>query len=471
MPKTFYKELCMKKSTESLPKKAAKTKTKGFSVINPYSAGIDIGSREHYVAVPKEKCSDNVRKFKCYTPDLYEMAKWLKKCGIKTVAMESTGVYWIPVYQILEDYGFEVKLVNARHVKNVPGRKTDVQDCQWLQQLHSFGLLNGAFRPDRSISEFRSYWRHRCTLVNSGSQQILRMQKALEQMNIQLHKTISDINGVSGMKIITAIVNGERNPEKLAGLCHYGIKADKETLVKSLTGDYREEHIFSLKQSLELYNVFQEKIRECDLKTAELLSRFEQQADPNELKKSGKRIRSNRKSEPELDLSKSLFAMTGVDLTQIDGISTLTANTIVAECGFKMDKFQTEKHFASWLGLCPNNRITGGKIQKSGTKKVVNRAAIAFRIAASTLKCSKSALGAYYRRMKARLGPAKAVTATAHKLAKIVYRMLKFGQEYIDAGQDQYEKKYKERLLFSLKKRAKAFGYELLPTAQCAVVS
>lgn len=393
------------------------------------------------------------------------MARWLKQCGIATVAMESTGVYWIPVFEVLEQYGFEVKLVDARHVKSVRGRKSDVMDCQWVQRLHSFGLLSGAFRPERKVSVLRSYWRHRAGLVDSCARQIHLMQKALEQMNVQLHKVLSDITGVSGMKIIRAIVAGTRNPLELARMRHPSVKSSEEIIAKALTGNYRQEHMFALTQALELYDVYQEKIRQCDERIAHYMSRFETKAQAGQLasKPAKKSKVKRRKNEPYFNLRAHLYRITGVDLTLIDGIDAMTAQTIICESGFDMSRFPTEKHYASWLGLCPDNRITGGRVTRRRTRNVHNRAAQALRLAAQSLHSSTTALGAYYRRMRARLGAPKAITATAHKLARLVYRMLKHGQDYVDAGQEWYERQYKKRVLLNLTNRARQMGYALTP--------
>ncbi|UCE51860.1 MAG: IS110 family transposase [Desulfobacterales bacterium] len=456
-----------------MAKQASKKRDRKIRQLNPNAAGIDIGSQTHYVAVPSDRDNEPVRSFGCLTPDLHQMARWLKSCRIETIAMESTGVYWVPVVAVLESYGFDVKLVDAYKVKNVPGRKTDVKDCQWLAELHRFGLLSGAFRPDKQIQVLRSYWRHRSVLVEACSTQIHLMQKALEQMNIQLHKVITDITGVTGMKIIRAIVAGERDAVKLAGMKHALIKSSTETIAKALTGEYRQEHLFTLKQALEIYDVYQNKIADCDHQIEEYMKTFEQKADANDLdSKSGKNNRTKRrKNQPNFDLRTRLFEMTGVDLTQIDGIETMTAQTVISECGFDMSVFPTEKHFTSWLGLCPNNQITGGKVRKHSTRKVQNRAARALRLAAQSLHSSKSALGAFYRRMRARLGAPKAITATAHKLAKLVYRMLKYGTDYVDSGQQYYENQYRKRVIKNLTKRAREMGYVVVCTNTGELVS
>jgi len=452
---------------------ASKKRDSKIRQLNPNAAGIDIGSQKHYVAVPADRDNEPVRSFGCLTPDLHQMAKWLKSCRIETIAMESTGVYWVPVVAVLESYGFDVKLVDAYKVKNVPGRKTDVKDCQWLAELHRFGLLSGAFRPDKQIQVLRSYWRHRSTLVEACSTQIHLMQKAMEQMNIQLHKVITDITGVTGMKIIRSIIAGERNAVRLAGMKHPLVKSSTETIAKALTGEYRQEHLFTLKQALEIYDVYQDKIAECDRQIEEYMKTFEHKAEANDLEsKLGKNNRTKRrKNQPNFDLRTRLFEMTGVDLTQIDGIETMTAQTVISECGFDMSVFPTEKHFTSWLGLCPNNQITGGKVRKRSTRKVQNRAARALRLAAQSLHSSKSALGAFYRRMRARLGAPKAITATAHKLAKLVYRMLKHGMDYVDSGQKYYENQYRERVIKNLTKRVREMGYAVVCTNTGQLVS
>jgi transposase len=438
--------------------------------INWNAAGIDVGSQEHYVAVPEDRDEQAVRRFGCFTPDLHEMAKWLISCGIETVAMESTGVYWVPIFQVLEQYGLDVRLVDASHVKNVPGRKTDVLDCQWLQELHTFGLLRGAFIPPRDISILRGYWRHRDNLVKSCSSEIQHIQKSLEQMNIQLHKVLSDISGLTGMRIIKSIVEGERRPEVLARMKDFRVKSSEETIAKALTGNYREDHLFTLKQAVELYEQYQEKIAGCDRRLEQYLSTFESKGDPK--KKIKRKNRSgNKKNIPAFDLRTELYRVTGADLTQIYGIDAVSAQTIISECGFDMSRFKNEKHFASYLGLCPNNRITGGKIKRTRSRKVANRAATTLRVCAQTLHSSKTALGAYYRRMRGRLGAPKAITATARKLALQVYRILKYGGDYVDRGQQYYEEQYQKRVLRNLTTRAKQMGYTLVPQSAPGAVS
>lgn len=428
--------------------------------INNDVAGIDLGFIEHYVCIPQDREEENVRKFGCTTPELIKIREWLKGAGIRTVVMEATGVYWIAVYEILEASGFEVLLVNSYHVKNVPGRKTDILDCQWLQELGSYGLLRGAFIPKQEILIYRTYCRQREELTQSCSQQILRMQKSLDLMSLHLHKVLSDITGVSGMRIIRAIVAGERDAKKLALLSEKSVSASEEEIEHALTGNYRQDHIFSLKLAVELFDVLQSKILACDNEIENYISGFKSKGDISEFKQSKKK---RRKNEPYFELSKELFRITGVDLTKIPGVSALTAQTIISEVGYDLVRFPTEKHFCSWLGLCPNNRITGAKVKTSRTKKINNKLATALRIAALAIHKSKSALGAFHRRMKTKLGAPKAITATAHKIAKIVYRLLKFGEDYVEKGQNYYEEKYKQRLIKGMEKSARSLGFNLIP--------
>jgi len=430
--------------------------------MNIHAAGIDIGSEVHYVAVSPKVSNEPIRHFGCYTSDLNEMGTWLKECGIKTIAMESTGVYWIPVYQVLESHGFDVNLVDARHVSNVPGRDTDVDDCEWIRKLHSCGLLRGCFIPDSDTVTLRTYWRHRADLVAMSSREVLHMQKALEQMNIQLHKAISDITGMTGQAIIRAIIAGERNPTVLASKRQRGVKKSEEEIEKALTGNWRDEQVYLLKEAVELYDTYQQKIEECDKKVEECMLAFETKADPDDEQAKLSKSRRRSENEPHFDLKKQLYRVTGVDLTAIDGIQSHVAETIISELGCDVSAFPTEKHFSSWLGLCPHNCITGGKIRSRKTRKVQNRIADALRLAAQCLHSSKSALGAYFRRVKGRAGAPKAITATAHKLACLVYRMLRYGMEYVDQGQEAYEKQYQERVFKNLQRSARAQGYVLV---------
>lgn len=443
-----------------------------LAVMNPDAAGIDLGAEHHWVSVPEERASPCVRRFGCFTAELYAMAKWLHECGVKTVAMEATGVYWVPVFQILETQGFEVKLVNARHVKTVPGRKSDVLDCQWLRQLHSYGLLAGSFRPDDQVCVLRSYIRQRDTLIKSASTHIQRIQKALIQMNVQLHRVISDISGTTGLAIIRAIVAGERDLHKLAALRDGRIRASCEDIAAALTGDYRAELVFVLQQELHLYEVYQAQIAACDVQIEQCLSQFADRIDPmtTPLPSSKRRGKKQPGNAPSFDLRTHLYRISGVDFTQIDGFGVLTALTLLSELGLNPSRFPSAQHFASWLGLCPGSRITGGKRKSSQTRQMANRVATALRMAAQTLVRSHSALGCFYRRLQARLGAPKAITATAHKLARIFYHLWKLGGCYVDPGMDVYEQQHRERVVKHLQKKALALGFDLLPhpsTPEC----
>ena len=374
-------------------RQSSSTKPAGLSQLNLNAAGIDVGATSHFVAVPADRAEQPVQEFEAFTADLYRLADWLTECGVETVVMESTGVYWIPLFGVLEVRGFAVMLVDPRRIKNVPGRKTDVVDCQWLQQLHTYGLLSGAFRPDGDIRRLRSYLRQRAMLVEYASHHIQHMHKALTQMNVKLQHVIRDITGKTGMGIIEAIVDGERDPRKLAGLRDPRIKADEATIARSLQGHWREEHIFELTQALELYRAYQGKIAECDREIEAQLERFEDRSDGAPPAPNGKK--RNQGNAPRFDVQSHLYRVTGVDLTRIDGVDGFTALKVISEIGTDMTKWESAGHFASWLGLSPNNRITGGKVISSKTKPSANRAAAALRLAANALHRSDSALGAF----------------------------------------------------------------------------
>jgi len=442
-------------------------KSKALQPLDRRAAGIDIGAEQHFVAVPDD-IDEPVRCFDTFTTDLHELVQWLKDCRIDTVAMESTGVYWIPIYEMLEQAGFEVLLVNAHHVKNVPGRKTDVLDCQWIQQLHSYGLLRGAFRPDDTILPLRAYMRQRANLVRYAGMHIQHMQKALDQMNIQLHHVVSDITGLTGSRILTAILGGERDPRKLAALRDSHCRHSEEEIAKALTGNWRPEHLFELKQGWELYQFYQQQILACDREIEQAISALPTQTDepappPDKPKRSGA-----NKNALSFEVRDLLYGIAGVDLTGIDGLQEHTVLKILAETGTDMSRWPTEKHFAAWLGLCPGNKVSGGKRLSGKTTPSANRAAAAFRMATQGLHHSQSALGAYYRRMRARLGGPKAVTATAHKLCKLFYNMLKYGSDYHDAGAEYYEQQYRDRVLRNLRRQAKNLGFELAELPQSA---
>ncbi len=433
--------------------------------LNLNAAGLDIGSEEIWACVPEDRDKETVRAFPSFTPDLYALADWLEACGVETVAMESTGVYWIPIYEILEEKGFEVYLVNARHIKNVPGKKTDVMDCQWIQQLHTYGLLQASFRPEDEMAALRSYIRHRDNLTRYRSDHIQHMQKALHLMNLLLPKVVTDISGKTGLKIIRAIVAGEHDPVKLAQYRDPRCRSSKDEIAKALTGNYRPEHLFALQQALELYDFYNQQIKACDIEIEQKYAAFKPVIDiealPLPVRAKKKRPSKN---EPDFDLRAALYRICGIDLTAIDGLNTLTVQQILSETGTDMSKFPTVKHFTSWLTLSPHNDISGGKILTSKTKKSKNRAAQAFRMAAQSVSRSNSAFGAFYRKMRVKHGGgAKAITATAHKIARIFYFMLKHKQEYIDPGQQDYEQKYQERTIKNLKRKAKTLGMELVP--------
>lgn len=437
-----------------------------LTVLYPNAAGIDIGSAKHYVAVPPERSESPVREFESFTEDLVAMADWLARCGIDTVVMESTGVYWIAPYELLEARGFTVYLVNARHVKNVSGKKSDVLDCQWLQQLMSFGLLAGAFRPDGEVCALRAVVRQRESLIQGQARQVQRMQKALTQMNVQLANVITDIAGKTGQDIIRAIVAGERDALTLAQLRNYRVHASEHDIARSLHGNWREEHLFCLAQALRLFDIHQTLIDEADLRIEAMLARMQRHST---LALKTDKNKGRAKHAPRFDVRAALFRWAGVDLTRIGGIDVSTALKVLAELGHDLSKFKTAKHFASWLGLCPGTRITGGKRISGVTKRIANRVAQALKLAAQGLHRSQCALGAYYRRMAARLGAGKATTATAHKLARLLYAILTKGEEFVQRTQDHYEDQVRARTVRYLHKKAASLGFTLQPTvAVCA---
>jgi transposase len=439
-----------------------------FRQMHPHAAGIDVGSQSSWVAVPADSSPTPVREFGMFTTDLQELARFLHACQVTTVVLESTGVYWIPLYEVLESSGLEVVLVDAHHVGQVTGRKTDISDCQWLQQLHTYGLLRGAYRPADQLCALRSLVRQRAMLVEQRSTQIQHMQKALTQMNLHLHHVIADITGVTGFQILRAIVAGERDVRVLAALRDRRIRASEETVMKALTGNYRHEHLFALRQALSLYDSFSALITECEaaitMQAAVIGGPPAPPTDPGAAEASSPSTRRRRKPGGDDHLNATLTRVAGVDLTTIDGISSTTAAIVISEIGGNVDAWPSERHFASWLRICPNPRISGGKLLKRGGKRPFSRAALALRQAAQSLHHSTSALGSFFRRLKNRIGAAKATTAAAHKLARIIYRLIKHGQEYTDQGQQAYEEKLKQRSIDALTKRAKSMGFQLIPT-------
>jgi transposase len=445
-------------------------KSKGLSLecIEFNAAGIDVGSTEIYVAVPPDRDPQPVRCFQTFTADLRTMAAWLIQCGITTVAMESTGVYWIPSYEILDEAGIRICLVNSKHVKHVPGRKSDVSDCQWLQYLHSVGLLKASFRPESEICAIRALSRHRSGLIDSAAVHVQHMHKALTQMNLQIHHVLSDITGLSGMAIIEAIVAGERSPVRLAALCNQRVRSDQQTVIKSLVGNYRSEHLFTLKQSLAAYKHYQELMAECDREIERLTRLLDGKIDPPQnplLPPPRLGVQKRSKNQFRFDMGPELNRIFGVDLTTIPGISALTAHTLLAEVGADLSRFPNVAAFASWLALCPGNKKSGGKVLSSRTRQTSNRASSALRLAAQTLARSKSHLGNYYRRMRSRLGAPQAITATAHKLARIVYHLLTTGQPYDETVFVQEDQQQAQRQERRLRKQASALGLQLVPIA------
>lgn len=460
----------MKKNTKS-----SKTTPAPLSLLNPKCAGIDVGASELFVCIAKNSSEQEVRSFPTFTADLKGMINWLKNSGVKSVAMESTGVYWIVPYEMLEEAGFEVLLVNARFFKSVPGRKTDVQDCQWIQQLHSYGLLRGSFRPSKDIVELRAYVRQRSRLFESAATQVRLMHKALTQMNIQLNHVISDITGVTGMNIIQAILQGTRDPKALADLSVGGCRKNIDVIAKALEGNFRKEHLFALEQAHEAYEFFHRQIRECEKAIEMILLSMQRELPPSlpssgdernpispSSKKCARKTQANR-SPYCFNASVAIKKITVADLTTIPGIDANTAMKILSEIGTDTSQWANAKAFTSWLGLCPGNKISGGKILSSKTKPSDNRAARALRMAAASLYRSKTAIGAFFRRMRSRLGAPKAITAAAHKLARILYRMLTNGENYRELGENYYEQQYQARVVANLTKRAEEFGFILVP--------
>ena len=456
-----------------MTKRRKQTKSKSFKLqslpkqlqhINLNAAGVDIGSERHMVAVPEGRDEVSVREFGAFTADLNALADWLQQCGVTTVAMESTGVYWIPLFELLEGRGFEVKLVDARHVKNVSGRKSDILDCQWIQQLHTYGLLAGAFRPPDEICVLRSYLRQREMLIQTSSMHIQHMQKALQQMNLLLHNVVSDITGVTGMKIIKALLAGERNPQVLASHRDKHCQHSSATIAKSLVGNYRAEHLFALRQAVDLYEIYQAKITDCDeaiVKQVECQPDITNDPPPPTAKRS--RVRDRMRS--GVNVRDLLFKKSGVDLFAIPGLGPDTLLVLASEVGFDLTAWKTVKHFTSWLGLCPGTKISGGKVLSRKVKRNPNRATQAFRMAAATQARSKTALGAFYRRIKSRTGGKQAITATAHKIARIYFALLTQGTTYVELGQQAYEQKYQERRLKHLITQAKSLGFQLVPSS------
>lgn len=473
-----------------MPRKKVKAKTKAkateavetLAIINPNAGAIDIGSEQHVVAVPPGRDTEAVRTFGSFTADIHEMGRWFKACGVTSVVMEATGVYWISPFQILEQDGLEVHLIDPRAAKNLPGRKSDVLDCQWHQKLHSFGLLSSCFVPPAEILPLRTYLRLRQELVQGSSQAVERMQKALFAMNVQLANVISELTGETGLAIIRAILAGEREGTKLAELKNRRIQASKAVIAKSLEGNWKEELLYALQTALKSYEFHQEQIEQCEQKITEALAQLPSRHIPaqnhcqlNELPPANKesiKVYHLKDLQPARSealealspLAAELKRVAGVDLTSIDGIGEQTAQVILSEFGPDLkSRFKSEKHFSSYLGLCPGTRISGGRVLSRRSRKVSHRVATALRLAARSLSGSQSALGANYRRLRARLGPPKAITALANKLAKLLYRLLVNGQDYFDHGIRQYEEKFRRQQIRRLEKQAKMLNLKVVP--------
>jgi transposase len=448
----------------------SKRRLEQLACVNPNAAGLDIGSEEIVVAVPPDRDEQSVRAFATFTPDLHALVDWLVACGIDTVVMESTGVFWVPIYELLEQRGIRCYLVNARHVKSVPGRKSDWNDAQWLQKLHALGLLQGSFRPDAEIRTLRTLVRYRAELIERRAPHINHLIQALKHMNIQLNLVLSDITGTTGLAILRAIVAGERDPMQLAQLRNPGCKHTEAEIAKALTGSWQEAQLFILRQSLEVFDYYTTKIEECDAEIEQqyqaMESRWMVDAPLPDLPPA--KPDSKSKNEPTFNVRAQVARIIGVDLVSVMGLSAVTVQTIISEVGTDMSRFPTVKHFCAWLGLAPRNDISGGKVLRSRTMKVRSRANQAFRQAAQSVARSDSAVGAYYRAMRARLGPGQAIVATAHKIARIVYHLLKTGEPYREEGAAEYEQKRQARELKHLARRAQKLGYTLAPVPATA---
>lgn len=447
-------------------RKRSKSKAeRPMAVMHPNAAAIDVGATMHMAAVRADCVPEPVRSFGTFTADLHRLVDWFTECGVETVVMESTSVYWIPIFELLDARGIAVFLVNARDAKHVPGRKTDVSDAQWLQRLHSYGLLRASFRPKGQIAELRAYVRQRERLLEYAASHIQHMQKALTQMNLQLHHVVADITGTTGLRIIRAILAGERDPNVLARLRHYSCRSSVETIAKALTGNYRSEHLFALEQALALYDVYHEKASACDVRIEAVLKELSIDRGRSGSKElpAPRRRRRDQPNALAFDVHAALLSLLGTDVTMIDGLGPYLSLKLIAECGDDLSLWPTVKHYTSWLGLAPSNKISGGKRLSSRTRRSGGRAAALLRLAAVTVGRTDTALGAFYRRLAARIGKAKAVTATARKIAVLFYNAVRHGMEYIDPGASAYETRYRTRVVNSLHRRAKAFGFVLQP--------
>jgi transposase len=462
-----YKELQRRLQTEN----------PGLVVVHPNAAGIDVGSRSHFAAVPPGRAEQPIREFGSWTAGLQEMAEWLIGCGIETVAVQATGVYWLALCDVLELAGLKVCVVNARGTKNLPGRKTDVQECEWLRKLHTYGLLRDSYRPPEAVREIRDLWRLRERWVQDAGRAVQQMQKALTAMNLHLSNAVSDISGVTGMAIIRAILAGERDSRKLAKLRDPRVRASEEEIAHSLEGTWRASQIFELGQVVNHYDFLGKQIAELDRRLEREMKTMPSQetagsggaesggkaAGQGEDRRGKAKRKRKSKNAPGFDMGTQLKRLLGVDLTTIDGVHLLIAQTVYAEVGPDLRAFPTEGHFAAWLGLTPMRSVSGGKVIRHEKKKVKNRLSMALRMGAETLENSKSYLGARFRRLKSRLGPAKAVKAMARYLACLIHRMMTKGQEWVDRGEEEFERGRKERELQSLQRRAKVLGLQVVP--------
>jgi transposase len=438
----------------------------GMSKVNPNAAGVDIGAVEIVACLARDESTQLVKAFGNYTVDLQGIGKWLKEYKVKTVAMESTGVYWIPLFEELERQGFECLLISSRSLRRVSGRKSDITDAQWIQTLHSYGLLESSFRPQADLVALRTLLRHRSQLLEHRSPHIQHMQKALLQMNVQLSQAVTDVTGVTGQTIIRAILAGERDPQELASLREPGCKKSEEEIGKALTGSWREEHLFILKQSVAVYDFYTQQIVACNEEIERMYGMIRPDWERGEVKPLSLRKRnSHSKNAPQNteDIRKHLKRISGVDLSVVDGFGASLAQTVIMEVGTDMNKFPDEKHFCSWLGLAPKHEISGGKVLKNKTLKTKNRAGQALRMAAQSVKQAECVFGVLYRRLRARLGPAQATVATAHAIARVVYRMLKYKVEYEPLNVNEYQKQYEEQQIKYMKKKAAKFGFQLVP--------
>ena len=457
----------MARKRKNVKKNDRKRSPQSLKTIQPDAAGIDLGSREHWVAgPPREDGSPNVERFGTTTPELFRLADWLKEQAIVTVAMESTGVYWIPLFEILDSRGFEVVLANARQIRNVPGRKTDLIDCQWIQLLHACGLLRGSFRPSDDICRLRALIRERNTMVEQRSDWVRRMQKCLDQMNVCVHHAVSDITVVTGMAIIRAIVDGERDPHTLAGLRDSRCRKSKEQIAEELTGNWRPEHLFNLRQALKMYDQLCAVIADYNSEILTYIATLqpEDASDTSAPPPASKAKANNLIKRGQEPLRQALYRLCSFDMTIIDGIGVDTAAVVVSELGLDYTVFPDENHFVSYLRLAPNISISAGKkVPRKFKASTCTRVATALRMAALTLRNSKTALGAFYRRVAWRKGASVAVFATARKLAQLIYRLVRYGQAYIDTGAQAYEARFNQRRLKFYTKALNAMGYTVEP--------